>query len=313
MTTSGYGSAAATELVPAAPVDQHPPRRWRRPQSGSIGRWVILLVAAIYFIGPLVAAISFSLEDGHGGATFSAYRQIFAKPATGQISFVTALVYSLEIAVVTIVITLALMLPTQLLLHLRLPKWRGLIEVITLFPLVFPPVVLVVGVSDVFQSIQPGKNAAPGTGGVPVIYPIVKWLRDGSHPLVLALLYVILAMPFVYRSLDAGIRSIDVHTLVEAGRNLGAGWFTVLFRVLVPCLRTAIINAGFLCFALVMGEYTISSILLYTKPFPVWLAQLPTTSGRVQAAISVFSLLLVEVLLLLIGALNWRRAAEKKG
>ena len=62
-----------------------------------------------------------------------------------------------------------------------------------------------------------------------------------------------------------------------------------------------------------MGEYTISSILLYTKPFPVWLDQLPTTSGQVQAAVSVFSLLLVEVLLLLIGALNWRRAVEKKG
>jgi hypothetical protein len=62
-----------------------------------------------------------------------------------------------------------------------------------------------------------------------------------------------------------------------------------------------------------MGEYTISSILLYTKPFPVWLYELPTTSGQVQAAVSVFSPLLVEVLLLLIGALNWRRAAEKRG
>jgi hypothetical protein len=62
-----------------------------------------------------------------------------------------------------------------------------------------------------------------------------------------------------------------------------------------------------------MGEYTISSILLYTKPFPVWLAQLPTNSGQVQAAVSVFSLLLVEILLLLIGALNWRHASEKKG
>src|ERR1700760_4491613 len=174
MTTTGYGTAAAPELVPAAPVDQHPPRRWRRPQSGSIARWVILLIAAIYFIGPLIAAVSFSLEDGHGGATFSAYRQIFAKPATGQISFLSALVYSLEIAVVTIVLTLALMLPTQLLLHLRLPKWRGL-----------------VGVSDVFQSIQPGKNDPAGTGGLPVIYPIVTWLRDADHPFVLALLYVI--------------------------------------------------------------------------------------------------------------------------
>ncbi len=84
-------------------------------------------------------------------------------------------------------------------------------------------------------------------------------------------------------------------------------------RVILPSLRTAVLNAAFLCFALVMGEYTISSILLYIKPFPVWLYQLPTTSGHVQAAVSVFSLLLVEVLLLLIGVLNWRRATEKKG
>jgi putative spermidine/putrescine transport system permease protein len=303
MTTTGYGSAAVPELIPTAPIDQHPARsRRRRPSNANIGRWVILAIAAIYFIGPLVTAISFTLQSPHG-LTFSAYGQIFDKPPVGQIGFVTALIYSLEIAVGTIVITMALMLPTQLLLHLRLPKWRGLVEVITLLPLVFPPVVLVVGVSDVFTQIHKGNP----------VYSFTTYIRDASHPLVLVLLYVILAMPFVYRSLDAGIRSIDAQTLVEASRNLGASWLTVLFRVLVPCLRTAIINAAFLCFALVMGEYTISSILLYNKPFPVWLAQLPTTSGHVQAAISVFSLLLVEVLLLLIGALNWRRAAEKKG
>jgi putative spermidine/putrescine transport system permease protein len=314
MTTTGYGTAAAPELVPAAPVDRHTPRRRiRRPKSGSIGRWIILLVAAIYFIGPLIAAISFTLKTPHGGISFSAYRQIFAKPPTGEIGFTTALVYSLEIAAVTIIITMALMLPTQLLLHLRLPKWRGIVEVITLLPLVFPPVVLVVGVTDVFTWAGPATGAPANAGGKPVIYPFLNFIRDTDHPLVLALLYVILAMPFVYRSLDAGIRSIDAQTLVEASRNLGAGWLTVLLRVLVPCLRTAILNAGFLCFALVMGEYTISSILLYTKPFPVWLAQLPTTDGQVQAAVSVFSLLLVEVLLLLVGALNWRRAAEKKG
>jgi hypothetical protein len=33
----------------------------------------------------------------------------------------------------------------------------------------------------------------------------------------------------------------------------------------------------------------------------------------VQAAVSVFSLLLVELILILIGALNWRRATEKRG
>jgi putative spermidine/putrescine transport system permease protein len=308
VTATGYGSASVPELVPAAPVDQHPPRRRRRRGSGTISRRTILIIAAIYFIGPLIAAISFTVQSSHGGVSFDAYRQIFAKPATGQIGFTAALLYSFEIAVVTIIITLALMLPTQLLLHLRLPRWRGIVEIITLLPLVFPPVVLVVGVSDVYKWAQPSGSAKGGS-----VFSVLRYIRETSHPLLLAALYVILAMPFVYRALDAGIRSIDAATLVEASRNLGASWPNVLLRVLVPSLRTAIINAGFLCFALVMGEYTISSILLYTKPFPVWLAQLPTTSGQVQAAVSVFSLLLVEVLLLLIGALNWRRAAEKKG
>lgn len=277
----------------------------RRPARGTVLRWVILILAGIYFVGPLIAATSFTVQDHvHGGISFSAYRQIFAVPATGQIGFTTALVYSLELSAVTILITLALMLPTQLLLHLRLPRARGVVETLTLLPLVFPPVVLVVGVSDTFAWVGDNK------GG---LSSFVTYIRGSGHPLVLSLLYVTLAMPFVFRTIDAGIRSIDARTLVEAARGLGASWLTVLFRVLMPPLRTAIVNAAFLCFALVMGEYTISSILLYTKPFPVWLYQLPTTSGQVQAAVSVFSLLLVEILLLMIGALNWRRGTQKRG
>jgi putative spermidine/putrescine transport system permease protein len=300
-------SAAVEQAAPtdATPQPALASRRSRRPARGTVVRWVILILAAIYFVGPLIAAISFTVQDHvHGGISFSAYRQIFAPPATGQIGFTTALIYSLELSVVTILITLALMVPTQLLLHLRVPRARGVVETLTLLPLVFPPVVLVVGVSDTFTWVGNDK------GG---LSSFVTYIRDGGHPLVLALLYVTLAMPFVFRTIDAGIRSIDARTLVEAARGLGAGWLTVLFRVLMPPLRTAIVNAAFLCFALVMGEYTISSILLYTKPFPVWLYQLPTTSGQVQAAVSVFSLLLVEVLLLMIGALNWRRGTQKRG
>jgi putative spermidine/putrescine transport system permease protein len=305
MTAVGYGSAGALETPPeAARVGSG--GRHRAKESGRLTRRIILGVCAIYFIGPLFAAVSFTVQDhAHGGVSFAAYRAIFAKPPIGQVGFVTALTYSLEIAVVTIAITLLLMVPTQLLLHLRFPRVRPVVEVISLLPLVFPPIVLVVGVDDTFAWVGENKGSP--------LYGAVTFLRQSGHPLILALLYVMLAMPFVYRSVDAGIRSIDTRTLVEAARNLGAGWVTVIVRVILPSLRTSVINAAFLCFALVMGEYTISSILLYAKPFPVWLYQLPTTSGQVQVAVSVFSLLLVEVLLLLIGVLNWRRTAQPKG
>ncbi len=304
--TATAGEAGGAALADLTTPPARPARSRARRKQGSAARIVILVVCGIYFIGPLVAAISFTVQDPRGGISFEAYRQIFSTPATGQVSFTEALVYSLLISLVTIVISLGLMIPTQLLLHLRLPRWRGIVEVITLLPLVFPPVVLVVGVSDVYAWASPDSGA--GTG---VVFKTLQFIRDDNHPLLLALLYTILAMPFVYRSIDAGIGAIDVTTLVEASQNLGARWPSVLLRVLLPGLRTAVLNAGFLCFALVMGEFTMASILLYTKPFPVWLADLPTSSGQVQAAVSVFSLLLVQAMLLLVGALNWRTSARR--
>lgn len=275
----------------------------RALRGGRAGRWAILVVAGLYFLVPLAASFYFTIKKPGGGVTASAYHQIF-KADNGGVSLGGSLLYSLEIAVVTIVLSMALMIPTQLLLHLRLPRWRGVVEVITLLPLVFPPVVLVVGVSYVYQ-------AASGSQGGPA-FETLRWIRDTGHPLLLPLLYVVLTLPFVYRSIDAGIRAIDVHTLVEAARNLGASWPTVLVRVLAPSLRTSIVNASFLCFALVMGEYTIASILLFTKPFPVWLAQLPTTDDQVQVAVSLFSLVLVEVILLVISAVNLRGSRRRR-
>jgi ABC-type spermidine/putrescine transport system permease subunit II len=305
MTATGFEAAASAPGAVTAPTEpERRPGRRSRP-SGRIARWAILAICGIYFIVPLIATISFTLQNPRGGISFDAYRQIFSTPATGQVGFTTALLYSLGIAAITIVVTLVLMLPTQLLLHLRYPKVRGLVEVITLLPLVFPPVVLVVGVSDVYTWASGDESS--------FVFKILRDIRQSTPPFLLAFLYVILAMPFVYRALDAGIRSVDVRTLVEAARNLGASWTRVVITVLVPCLRSALVNGAFLCFALVMGEFTISSILLYTKPFPVWLYQLPTNSGQVQAAVSVFSLVLVEVLLLVIGALNVRRGANQKG
>ena len=49
--------------------------------------------------------------------------------------------------------------------------------------------------------------------------------------------YVILAFPYMFFSLDAGFRSIDVHTLTEASQSLGARWATTLFRVILPNIR----------------------------------------------------------------------------
>lgn len=267
------------------------------------GRTVVLAVAAIYFFGPLLAALWFSVHAPRShGIDFSAYKDIFQTSGIGQVGIGSALTFSLLVAAGAILITLVVMVPTQILLHLSLPTARPVVEVVCLLPLVFPPIVLAAGVTSVYQWAQP-----EGQSGGSALFRLLVWLRADSHPVLLCLLYVVMALPFVYRTIDAGLRAIDVRTLTEAARGLGASWWTTITQVLVAGLRTSLVNASFLVFALVMGEYTVSSILLYTKPFPIWLEDLPTASGQVQAAVSVLGLVLVEaMLLLLVGVMSVR-------
>ncbi len=152
-------------------------------------------------------------------------------------------------------ITLVLMVPTTVYVHLRLPQLRRLLEGITILPIVIPPVVLIIGVLQV----------APG------------FLK--GTPYLLALVYVILAMPFAYRSLDAGLRAIDLKTMVEASSSLGAGWLTTLWRVVLPNMRTAMLSATVLTVALVLGEFTMASLALY-QTFPVWIVRSTRTAAR---------------------------------
>ena len=39
-----------------------------------------------------------------------------------------------------------------------------------------------------------------------------------------------LALPYMYRAVDTGLRSIDVRTLTEAAESLGAGWGSICSR-----------------------------------------------------------------------------------
>ena len=161
-------------------------------------------------------------------------------------------------------------------------------EGITILPIVIPPIVLIIGVLKV----------APG------------FLL--STPYLLALVYVILAMPFAYRSLDAGLRAFDLKTMVEASNSLGAGWPATLWRVVLPNIRTAMLSATVLTVALVLGEFTMASLALYVT-FPVWIVQFEQNSGPVSVAASLLALFVTWILLMVIVAVGGRSARRRGG
>lgn len=263
---------------------------------GGAWRWAVLAVLGVYFLVPIAASVWFSIRS-NGEVTARFYTGVPGAPG-----FAEAFGRSLLLAALTVVLSLLLVLPTMVLVDLRLPRLRTTVELLTLLPLVLPPIALVVGVRSVLAW------APDYFYGTPLAEAFFA-LQEPALPWILVLVYVVLAMPFVYRALDAGIRSVDLRTLTEAARNLGASWPRVLVGVVLPVLRTAVLNAAFLTVALVLGEFTIASLLGF-QTFPTWIVEISGSQPQLSVSVSVLSLLVTWGLLLLISTLDRRRAGK---
>lgn len=202
--------------------------------------WVALAVGLLYFILPLIGMTNFSLKMRRGEYSFDAYMTVF-----GDDRFRETFTYSVTLALFTIVVGVVLVVPTAYWVRLKLPFLRPYIEFITLLPLVIPAIVIVFGYIRLYNTSSwlPLTGSAFGTD------------------LLLVCGYTTLALPYMYRAVDTGLRTIDVTTLTEAAQSLGAGWVTIIGRIILPNVLVAVLSGAFLTFAIVIGEFTMAALL----------------------------------------------------
>ncbi|MFF0274056.1 ABC transporter permease [Streptomyces sp. NPDC004330] len=279
----------AREAAPqpaAAPADPQPARgrSRRRPR---VWRGLVLGLGGAYFLVPLVASFVFTVHTPGRGVSFEAYTELLASDG-----FTESLLLSLGLAAATIVLALLLVVPALVAVRLGAPRLRPVVEVVCMLPLVVPPIALVTGISTVLRWGPDHLSRTP-------LYQTFLAVQNESFPFVLVLAYTVLALPFVYRSLDAGLRAVDVPTLVEAARNCGAGRLYVMLRVVLPNLRPSLAGAAFLTLALVLGEFTIASLLGF-RPFAVWIVSISGAHARMSVAVSLLSLVVTWLLLLVL-------------
>jgi putative spermidine/putrescine transport system permease protein len=252
-------------------------------------RVVTFVIAGTFFLAPIWFMFEFSTRGvGNAPRTLDSWKAIGTYP-----DLVAGIVASLELAVITSIGVLVVLVPTMVWVRLRLPRLRRPIESISLLPLTIPAIVLVVG-----------------------FWPMYQWIgiNVSDSILTLSFAYAILVLPFAYRALDAGLAAIDVKTLSEAARSLGASWFTVMWRVIVPNISSALLNAGLLAVALVLGEYTIANNLLFPN-LQVEIVSLGRTDAGVSIAVAVASLLFAFILLValaFVGGPRRRRAQPQE-
>jgi len=268
--------------APAAPGLR---RRATRRRHGL--RVVLLVLFGVFFAVPLLALVEFSTRGpgGIGGSrSFAGWQQIVDYP-----DLVGAILSSLELAVLTSVLSLALLVPTMVWIRLRVPRLSRVVEFLCLLPLTIPAIVLVVGWAPIYLWIN---------------YLTPRAYQ--SSPLALTFAYVVLVLPYSYRTIDAGLAAIDVRTLSEAARSLGASWRTVLLRVIAPNIGPALLNAAVLSVALVLGEFTVASLLNYVN-VQVAMNNLSQQNSSVAYAVATASLAAVFLLLFLLSLASRRR------
>lgn len=290
--------AGVSTLDPTAGLSRAKAPTRRRGGRPRIGRGAVMLIAAVYFIGPILCSFIFTVDDPVKGFTLSAYSQIFSVSGLWP-----ALQLSLLLAVATIVVVFLLLVPTVIAIRLGSPRLRSVVEFVCMLPLVVPSIALTSGINILLRWGSDNLQTTP-------FWDTLVFIQNASFPIILVLAYVVMALPLAFRTLDAGMRALDVRTLLEAAQNNGASRTRAIFTVVLPNLRGAMVNAGMLTLALVLGEFTVSSILGY-QPFSVWIVNGNSAGdGPVTTAVSITSLVLTWVVLLALSATGRRKAAS---
>jgi putative spermidine/putrescine transport system permease protein len=243
-------------------------------------RVVIAVTTVALFAVPLLSTLEYTLRD-RDGHSLTHWADVLS-PAKWDSTFApikVGLLNSLGLIVLTVAIVLLLVAPTMILVNLRFPRLRRVMGFLTLLPLTIPAVVLVVGLAPIYLVI----GRALGTGA---------W--------TLALAYGITVLPFVFRSVQAAVDAIDLKTLAEAARSLGARWPQVALTVIAPNIRGGLLAASLISVAVVLGEYTIAS-LLNRQNLQTALVLVNRQDAYVAVVFSLLALAFCFVLLALIG------------
>jgi putative spermidine/putrescine transport system permease protein len=204
--------------------------------------WAIFwaALAMLYFFVPMLGTFIFSLRMKRGVLSFLAYQSVLADSR-----FLESFRYSATLGVITVTISVLLLLPTVYWIYIKAPWMRPAMDIITILPFLVPVIVLVFGLIRTF--------------GRP---PFQLTLTTFGTDILMIAGYVIITMPYMYRAIDVGMRSVDVRTLTEAAQSLGSNWLQVLTQVILPNLRIAVLSGALICFATVMGELILGDFLV---------------------------------------------------
>jgi putative spermidine/putrescine transport system permease protein len=266
------------------------PRSTTAGGAGTVARRTALVVVGALFAVPIAAMVAFSLRSADGTGHDLDHWLAIVDPGNERMyrNLVEGVTNSLLLAVVSALLVLVLLVPAMVLVHLRHPRLVRPLEFVCLVPITVPAIVLVVGLAPVYSVV----SRVAGSGA---------W--------TLALAYGVTVLPYAYRAVQSDLAATDLRTLTEAARTLGSSWPRTMALVVVPSLRRGLLAAAFITVAVVLGEFTIASLLNRVN-LQTALVQVSRSDPYAAVILALISLAFAFVLLLVIGRVGALGAAR---
>jgi ABC-type spermidine/putrescine transport system permease subunit II len=212
----------------------------------------VMAAATLFLIAPLIVIATVSLSPSPvfdlptGGASLRWYGAV-----TSLDGFWPALALSLEIAIFSTAISLVVgTLAGIAIARAAIPGAQVLSAGLT-SPLMMPGLVLGIALLQYFRAL-----------GLTQTWP------------ELLLAHIVVTLPFVARTMIAGLSRFDF-TLLDAARTLGCGFAASIYRVMVPALAPAYLTAALFSFLASMDNYPVSIFLTdaRSKTLPIKMLQ----------------------------------------
>ena len=229
---------ALTEPVTAPRRSMQAGRRRRL----NLFRYVVFTLFGLFFLLPLAAMVRFSLEGTKPGSwSIAAWTQIVSYRA----NLLCAIEITLELAVITSLVMLVLLVPTMIWIRLRVQWISRTVEFLCLLPLTIPAIVLVVGLAPIYNRIRAHISLS-------ALQLFWAYVDPGAA----------LRLPRPRRRAERRRREDPVGGRAESRARAGPPSCS---GSSCPNMWQAILNALLLTSALVLGEFTIAYLLLYVN------------------------------------------------
>lgn len=252
---------------------------------------IIIVIMVIYLFLPFVITGLYSVATKWSntvlpeGYTLKYYQEMFLSPR-----FWTAILRSVGISVAGVTLAVLVMTPLVYAVIAFTPKLESVLKILMLMPYAIPGVI----------SASALLSAYGGTD-----LPLVT---------VLAGAYFVFIMPLMYSGISNAMRAIDIVSVSEAARVLGASTLQTFIRIIVPGIAPGILVSTLLSFSTLFGEFVVANMLIggSFETIQIYLYLVMKQTGHLSSAVVVIYVLIMTLICGLLIKLSVGKQPEKR-